>query len=118
MSIALILQLLLPTLLNLLGTEGVISPSLSSLVTKLASAIPTLIASLISGSGVTNDILAVLRAVQTEVNALKASSTLLTLNQANEINALDKGIADAIAAYQASTVATDPSTLMPLPETL
>lgn len=118
MGIVSLISLLVPILLNLLGTEGVINPSLEALITKLASAIPTLIASLISGKGATADVLAVLQAIQAEVAALKSSNTLFTLNQANEINALDTGISDAIKAYTNATTKDDPSNLTPLPEVL
>lgn len=118
MSILALVQLLLPVLLNLLGSSGVISPSLGNLIGQLAAAIPTLISSLLSGGGVTNEILAVLQAIQSEVNALKQNTNVLTQNEANEINALDAGITDALNAYKASLVTTDPSNLTPLPESL
>lgn len=118
MGILTIITALLPILTNLLGTEGVISPNLEALITKLAGAIPTLIASLITGKSATSDVLAVLQAIQTEVNALKSSNTLFTLNQANEINALDTAITNAITSYTASTTTDNPSNLTPLPETL
>ena len=119
MGIATIIGLILPLLSQLLGSEGVISPNLAGLIGKLAGAIPSLVASLISGKGsVTSEILAILQAIQQEVDALKTSGVLLTLNQANEINALDAAITDAINAYNESLKTTDPSNLGPLPENL
>ena len=118
MGILSIITSLLPTLLNLLGTTGVIPSNLTALITSLAASIPVLIGELISGKSATTDVLAVLKAIQSEVNALKASNTLFTLNQANEINALDAGVVNAINSYQGATVTTDPSTLTPLPEVL
>jgi len=104
--------------LNLLSQNGVISSSLSGLITQLASAIPGLVASLLSGKGVTNDIIAILTAIQAEVQTLKKNNSLLTLNEANEITALDDALSDALTAYKESQVTTAPSTLTPLPETL
>ena len=118
MGILSLISILLPVITNLLGTSGVVSPNLAALITKLAAAIPTLIEAIVSGKGVTVDIVAALQAVQTEVNALKTSTTLFTLNQANEINALDAAISNAITSYTASTTTDDPSNLTPLPTAL
>lgn len=117
MAIAALIQLLLPLLANVLGTEGVIPGNLSKLIVTLGAAIPTLIEGWISGTP-SDRILATLKAIQQEVDALKATGTLFTLNQANIINALDSGISDAVIAYEASLKVTDPSTLTPLPENL
>jgi precorrin isomerase len=117
-GIVAIITTLLPILTNLLGTTGIISPTITALISKLAGAIPALVAGLIQGKTVTADILVILQGIQTEVNALKSSNALFTLNQANEINALDLAISNAITSYQASTTKTDPSNLTPLPETL
>lgn len=116
MGILAIINLLAPILLNLLGTSGVINPSLSALITKLTSGITTLVAALIGGGGATADVEAVLQAIQVEVNTLKTSTQLFTLNEANEINALDTALSNALAAYTASTKVDDPSDLTPLPE--
>lgn len=118
MAIVTLISTLLPILLSLLGTEGIISPSLSGLITQLAAAIPALITGLINGKSATAEIVTVLQAIQSEVNALKTGSTLFTLNQANEINALDSAITNALNAYTASTTTDDPSNLTPLPEVL
>lgn len=118
MAIVSLIATLLPILLSLLGTEGVISPTLSALITQLAGAIPALIAGLVTGKSVTADIVTVLQAIQTEVNTLKTGSSLFTLNQANEINALDSAITNALNAYTASTTTDNPSNLTPLPEAL
>lgn len=119
MEIAAIIQLLLPILTTGLGVAGVIPSNLTGIVGTSASTIATLISQLVSGNKtVTADTMAVLQAVTSEINALKASGTLFTLNQANEINALSAGISDAVMAYQASLVTTDPSNLTPLPTTL
>lgn len=118
MGILTIISALLPSLISLLGTTGVIPANLSALIQKLAAAIPALIAGLIAGKTVTADILVSLQAIQAEVNVLKSSNTLFTLNQANEINALDTGITNAINAYTASTKVDNPSNLTPLPEVL
>lgn len=119
MGIATIIGLLLPILTNALGAEGVIPPNLLGLVGTSGTTLATLIAQLVAGKkNITADELAVLQAVMSEINALKASGTLFTLNEANEINALGSGISDAITAYEASLVTTDPSNLTPLPTNL
>ena len=119
MTIAALLSLLLPVLTSALGSSGVINPNLAELIAKIGSIIPTLITDLIAGRGsVSSEILAVLKAIQGEVDTLKQSNVLLTLNQANEINALDAAITDAINAYNESLKTTDPSNLTPLPEKL
>src|SRR5882762_9582929 len=105
MGIAALLQILLPLLTSVLSSEGVIPDSLKNLITSLGMAIPTLITGLISGSP-SDKILSALQAIQTEVNALKSSGTLFTLNQANIINAIDNGISDAIVAYENSLKVT------------
>lgn len=118
MGILSIITGLLPLLVNLLTSDGIISKSLSSLIINLSTAIPALVAGLLNGGGVTNDIIVVLQAIQAEVNALKTSSAVFTLNQANEINALDTAITAAIKAYNTAKVTDDPSNLTPLPTTL
>ncbi len=118
MGILAIVQLLLPVLTGLLSSEGVVAPGLANLITQLASAIPTLVASLISGKGVTSDVIAVLTAIQSEVTTLKNSTTVMTIAQANLITAFDKAITDALNAYQNSKVTDDPSNLTPLPTNL
>jgi hypothetical protein len=119
MGIASIITLLLPILTSVLGAEGVIPSNLTGLAASSATTLATLVAQLIAGKkSVTAETQAALQAVLSEIAALKASGTLFTLNQANEINALDSGISDAITAYQASLVTTDPSNLTPLPTTL
>jgi hypothetical protein len=117
--IAALLQLLLPVLTSALGAEGVIPATLLPLVGSSAAAIGTLISQLLSGSTtVTGKALAALQSVQSEISALKSAGVLVTLNQANEISALDTGISDSIRAYEASLTKTDPSNLTPLPTTL
>jgi hypothetical protein len=119
MGVLTIITLLLPTLTNLLGSTGIISPSLASLIGKVSSAIPTLVASLISGKSASSDIVAVLEAIKTEVDALKTSTTaLLTLNQWNEITALDVALTSSIASYKNAVVIDDPSNLTELPTVL
>lgn len=116
MEIAAIIQLLLPIITTGLGVAGVIPSNLTDLVKASAETVATLISQLVLGNKtVTEDVLAGLKAVLSEVDALKTAGALFTLNQANEINALDSGITDAITAYQASLVKTDPSNLTPLP---
>jgi hypothetical protein len=119
LEIASIIQLLLPIITSGLGVAGVIPPSLTGLVGTSAATVATLISQLVSGNKtVTADALAGLQAVLSEIAALKTAGVLFTLNQANEINALDSGISDAITAYQDSLVKTDPSNLTPLPTSL
>lgn len=116
MEIAALIQMLLPTLTTALGVAGVIPSNLLPLVGSSATALGTLVSQLLGGNKTVSGVaLAALQAVQTEINALKSSGVLFTLNQANEINALDSGISDAITAYEASLVTTDPSNLTPLP---
>jgi hypothetical protein len=119
LEIAGLITLLLPILTSALGAAGVIPPNLNGLVGTSASTLATLISQLVSGKKtVTAEALVALQAVTSEINALKTSGAVFTLNEANEINALDSGISDAINAYQASLVTTDPSNLTPLPTTL
>lgn len=117
MAISSLLQLLLPLLSSILGSEGVIPDNLKNLVTSLATAIPTLISGLFSGTP-QDKTLATLKAIMDEVNALKTSGTLFTLNQANIINAIGGGISDAIVGYEKSLLVDDPSNLTQLPENL
>lgn len=119
MEIAVLLQILLPVLTTALGATGVIPTNLLPLVGSSASALATFVAGLLSGTKTVNSVsLAALQAVKTEIAALKTANVLFTLNQANEINALDSAITDAITAYQDSLVKTDPSNLTPLPTNL
>jgi hypothetical protein len=119
MGIVSIISLLLPILTSALGTEGVIPSNLIGIVGTSATTLATLIAQLVAGKGsVTAESLAALQAVQTEINALKTAGAVFTLNQANEINALDSGISNAITAYENSLKTDDPSNLTPLPTTL
>jgi hypothetical protein len=117
MEIAALIQLLLPILTTALSATGIIPSNLTTLISTSASTLATLVSQLISGNKtVTGSALIALQAVQSEIAALKAANVaLFTLNEANEINALDSGITDAITAYQASQVKTDPSNLTPLP---
>lgn len=117
MGIAGLLQLLLPILTTGLGS--IIPGNLQALVNASAAAIASLVAELLGGKQTASSVsLASLQALQTEINSLKTANILLTLNQANEINALDAGITDAITAYEASLATTDPSNLTPLPTAL
>lgn len=119
MNISSILQFLLPLLSSSLTAEGLIPANLQGLVGASAAAIATLVSQLIGGNKTPSAIaLAALQAVKTEIDALKASGTLFTLNQANEINAVDLGMSDAITAYENSLKVTDPSNLTPLPTEL
>jgi hypothetical protein len=119
MEIAALIQLLLPILTTGLGVAGVIPTNLLGLVGTSGATLATLIAQLVAGKkSVTAESLAALQAVQSEINALKTTGAVFTLNQANEINALDSGLSDAVTAYQISLVTTDPSNLTPLPTTL
>lgn len=118
MGILTLITTLVPVLLTLLGSEGVISPSLTSLVTKLSAVIASLVADLVNGGTVTSDTLAILKAINTEVDNLKSSGAVFTLNTGNIINALDLAIADALTAFNNSKLIDDPSNLVPLPENL
>lgn len=119
MGIASIISLLLPILTNALGAEGVIPPNLLGLVGTSGTTLATLVAQLVAGKkSVTAEALAALQALQSEINALKTAGAVFTLNEANEINALDSGLSDAITAYEDSLKETDPSNLTPLPTTL
>lgn len=119
MSLITLLPILVNLLLTLLSSLGVAVPgSLTPLITQLAGAIPGLIAALLSGQGPTADVLAILQAIQSEIDALKTSGVALPVNVANEIEATDRGVAAAIDAYHNATLVCDPSTLTPLPETL
>lgn len=116
MEISVLIQLLLPILTTGLSAAGVVPSNLLPFISSSASALANLISQLVSGkTTVGSASLAALQAVQAEVAALKAANILVTLNQANEINALSSGFADAITAYQGSLVKTDPSNLTPLP---
>ena len=109
--------MLLPILTMGLGAAGVIPTNLLPLIGASGTAVGTLIANLTSGKKTVDSVaLAALQAVKSEIDALKTAGVLVTLNQANEINALDAGMSDAITAYEASLVKTDPSNLTALPE--
>lgn len=109
--------MLLPILTMGLGAAGVIPTNLLPLIGASGTAVGTLIANLTSGKKTVDSVaLAALQAVKSEIDALKTAGVLFTLNQANEINALDAGMSDAITAYEASLVKTDPSNLTALPE--
>jgi hypothetical protein len=111
--IALIIQLL-P---GILAGAGVISPSMSALVTQLGAAIPGLIASLASGQPATSDVATILQGIQTELTVLKANTTLNPAALADAAT-LDAALTAALAAYQAGAATDDPSTLTPLPTDL
>ncbi len=114
-----IIMLLLPVLQAGLQTAGVLPSNYSSLITSSLGALAPLVKQLLGQTTITDKELAVLQAVKAEIDALKASNVAtFTLNDANEINALDAAIFDAITAYQSSKVKTDPSNLTPLPTTL
>ena len=118
MGIVAIINMLLPVLANLLGSTGATNPALTNLISQLGAGITTLIANLIAGKSATSDITAVLQAIQAEVNALKAGTSLFTLNEANCINALDKAVQDALTSYTAAQATDNPALLTPLTETL
>ena len=107
--IALIIQLL-P---GILAGAGVISPSLSTLITQLGAAIPGLITSLASGQPATSEIAVILQGIQTELTVLKANTTLNPTALA-DATTLDAALTDALAAYQTASTTDDPSTLTPL----
>lgn len=115
MEIAALISLLLPVLTAGLQTAGVLPGNYSQLISTSIAPIITLVNTLIGQGTITDKELAALNAVSAEIEALKkANIATFTLNQANEINALEAAIAAAITAYQKSRVITDPSNLTPL----
>jgi hypothetical protein len=111
-----VLSLLLPIVASFFGGFGLIPTALVPLVNQLATAIPSLIATITSGGKVTDDVLAILQSVQGAIAATDTS--LLTPAQKALLNTLTGAISDAITAYQQAGVTEDISTLTPLPETL
>lgn len=116
LSISTILALIIQLLPQILSTVGVITPKMSSLIQELGAAVPTVITAVVSGGTVDNTVLALLQAVQTEIQALGNVAALPTAT-VQLIESLDNGITNALADYQLAQQTDDPSTLTPLPET-
>lgn len=112
-----ILSLLVNTLPVILQSTGVISASMSSLITTLGNIVPTVIRSVSAGEPVADEVIQFLQAAQVEIASLRAN-TLLDPNALQLADTLDRGITDALVAYEAAGKTTDPSTLTPLPENL
>lgn len=112
--IALIIQLL-P---GILQSAGVISPAMSKLISQLGAAVPGLITSLAQGKSVPDDVLALLKAFQSEIAALKASPTTLAPGALQMADSLDSALTSALAAYEDAGKKTDPSNLTDLPVSL
>lgn len=117
MGIGTILMLIVNLVPSILQETGVISPGIESLISKLGGALPGLITSLAAGKGPTDEVMAILDALQTEIGVLMKSTTL-SPNGLALASSLDGALTDALAGYKAAQVTTDPSTLTPLPETL
>jgi hypothetical protein len=111
--VALIIQLL-P---GILSSTGLISGSLSTLISQLAAAIPGLIASIVTKQPAPTEIATILAAIQDELTVLKASTTLNPVALA-DATTLDAALTNALAAYQTAGTVDDPSTLTPLPTNL
>lgn len=112
-----ILMLVVNLLPGILQETGVISPVIAGLVGKLGAALPGLVTSLVAGKGPTDEVMAVLDALKTEIAAL-ASSTKLSPAGLAMAASLDSGLEAALAEYKLAQLTTDPSNLLPLPETL
>ena len=108
-----VIALLINLLPGLLQSVGV-SPQMSDLIGKLGAAVPVLITSLAQGKGVPDEIIAILTAFQSEIQALQ-SGTNLDADALAIAATLDQGITEALLAYEQSKVTTDPSNLTPLP---
>jgi hypothetical protein len=108
-----IITTLVNVLLAALQADGIVSPSISSLVTGLESIIAPLVSKLSSGSGTTSDVLAVLGALSGAITVLK-SNTSISGTVLAQINDLDEAVSAALAAYVQAGVAVTPSTLTPI----
>jgi hypothetical protein len=111
------ITLLIQLLPGILQGVGVISPSLSKLISDLGAAVPGIIASLSSGQPISSDVVTMLQGFQTELAVLK-SDTGLSPSALADATTLDGAITDALTAYTAAGKVDDPSTLTTLPTNL
>lgn len=100
---------------GILQGVGVISPTMSKLISDLGAAVPTLITKLATpGASVPDDTIAVLQGLRTELGAIQAD-TKLAPETLQLVATLLESIDNALAAYEAGNRTDDPSTLQPLP---
>ena len=101
-------------LLSALGDQGILSSKLSSLISDLLGALLPLFTVFTSGATPVSELQGVLDTLKSLDTALANDTNLspTALAQAKEA-LLD--VQAAIAAYQQAVIATDPSTLTPLP---
>lgn len=109
------IMLAIQLLPGILQGVGVISPTMSKLISSLGAAVPTLITKLATpGASVPDDTIAVLQGLRTELAALQAN-TNLPAQTLQLIATLLESIDNALQAYEAGNTVDDPSTLLPLP---
>ena len=111
------ISLLIQYLPLLLSKVGAISPTLGNLISQLGGVVPGLITSLASGQPVSEDVVTLLKAFQTEITVLQ-SNTNLDAEDLALAATLNAAITAALVSYEAATVTDDPSTLTPLPTDL
>ena len=116
-SIVTILALIIQLLPQILAGVGVITPKMSGLIEQIGAAVPGVVSAVVTGGSVDDKVLATLRALQTEIQAI-GNSTTVNPASLQLIESLDNGITNALADYEQAQVTDDPSTLTPLPETL
>ena len=110
-------MLVIQLLPGILQGVGVISPSMSKLITQLGAAVPGLITSVAQGKSVPDDTLAVLSALRAELTALSQNTTLAP-QALGQITTLTLSLNNALIGYEAAEKVDDPSTLTDLPTDL
>jgi hypothetical protein len=105
-----IILLILSALPTILQGFGITSPVLSTELSSLTTILPGLIASLTSGKGITNDAVAVLTAIQTELQT-QMNAGLLNPTQYETADGIVADIQLALAAEVKAQAVTDPSNL-------
>lgn len=101
-------------LLNALGSQGILSSKLGTLIGALLSGVTSIFSVFMTGGTAVNELQGVLTTLEGIDQQLASTTTVdpVALAQANE--AL-KDVQAGVTAYLQAMVTTDPSTLTPLP---
>lgn len=101
-------------LLGALGSDGVLSTKLGSLIGDLLSGATAIFGVFMSGTSAANELQGVLTTLE-NIDQQLASNTTLDPTALAQSNEALKDVQAAVTAYQQAMVTTDPSTLTPLP---